>query len=655
MTKLPLYLSFLALSLTTQAQQPAIFHETWSENPVIHTIDSRYNKESAVILLDTRRIEYVDLPNNKAAKYRTVHRIVHLLDDKGIESFNKLQIGYTDTSDIIDLRARAILPDGTVREVSKTDMKDTKDEDGRSYRIFALEGLEKGAEVEFTYTIKVNLNFFGEEYLQGSWPTLDAHLEVLSPDSLVFQLRGYNCNATISDTSISGKKVVFTRLTDIPGAEKEKYAAYDANLRRVEYRLSYNYSSGTDHVRLNTWNVLAQRIHSIYEVFSEKDLKRVGEIIGANGWQSLPDDKQKIIAVENYLKNQFVTRGDIDEENADNIEWMLKNRIASTKGLIRLYGAIFSKLGVEHQIVLTCDRNEKSIDKSFENWNNAGNFLFYFPTTKKFIAPTLAYMRYPWINPSWAATDAVFCQSTTIGTYTTAIAVVKRVPLEDFSETFSRLDATIGFNSRLDSLRVDFTETDGGYLAVTSRAIYSRGDPEDRRKMLKAIARLATNSEKLLSSNVENDKIEDCNDNKPFILQEHILTDGLLENAGRNMLVKLGQIIGPQTEMYQEKPRQFPVSIEYPHTLERFIDFVIPPGYTIRNPGDVAIQQDFKTDGVTTLGFVSSYKMEGDTLHIHVLETYREPVYPLSEYENFKKVINAAADFNKVTLVLIPK
>jgi len=655
MTKLPLYLSFLALSSTVQAQQPAIFHETWSEHPTMHTIDSRYSNESAVILLDTRRIEYVDLPNNKAAKYRTVHRIVHLIDDKGIESFNKLQIKYTDTSDIIDLRARAILPGGTVREVSKADMKDIKDEDGGSYRIFALEGLEKGAEVEFTYTIKVSLNFFGEEYLQGSWPTLDAQLEVLSPDSLIFQMRGYNCNATISDTSIDGKKVVSTRLTDIPGAEKEKYAAYDANLCRVEYRLSYNYSSGTDHVRLNTWNVLAQRIHSIYEVFSEKDLKRVGEIIGTNGWQNLPDDKQKIIAVENYLKNQFVTREDIDEENSDNIEWMLKNKIASTKGLIRLYGAIFSKLGVDHQIVLTCDRNERSIDKSFENWNNAGNFLFYFPATKKFLAPTLAYMRYPWINPQWAATDAVFCQSTTIGTYTTAIAVVKRVPLEDFSATFSRLDATIGFNSRLDSLRVDFTETDGGYLAVTSRAIYSRGDPEDRRKMLKAIARLATNSEKLLSSNVGNDKIEDCNDNKPFILQEDILTDGLLENAGRNMLVKLGQIIGPQTEMYQEKPRQFPVSIEYPHTLERFIDFVVPSGYTIKNPGDVAIQQDFKTDGVTTLGFVSSYKMEGDTLRIHVRETYRDPVYPLSEYENFKKVINAAADFNKVTLVLIPK
>jgi len=334
---------------------------------------------------------------------------------------------------------------------------------------------------------------------------------------------------------------------------------------------------------------------------------------------------------------------------------MLKNKIASTKGLIRLYGAIFSKLGVDHQIVLTCDRNERSIDRSFENWNNAGNFLFYFPATKKFFAPTLPYMRYPWIDPSWAATDAVFCQSTTIGTYTTAIAVVKRVPLEDFSATFSRLDATIGFNSRLDSLQVDFTETDGGYLAVTSRPIFVRGDAEDRRKMLKAIARFVTNSEKLLSSDVENDKIEDCNDNKPFILKEDILTDAMLENAGKNILVKLGQIIGPQTEMYQEKPPQFPVSLDYPHTLERFIDFVVPSGYTIKNPGDVVIQQDFKTDGVTNLGFVSSYKMEGDTLRIHVLETYREPVYPLSDYENFKKVINAAADFNKVTLVLIPK
>jgi hypothetical protein len=43
------------------------------------------------------------------------------------------------------------------------------------------------------------------------------------------------------------------------------------------------------------------------------------------------------------------------------------------------------------------------------------------------------------------------------------------------------------------------------------------------------------------------------------------------------------------------------------------------------------------------------------TLHIHLIffRCYYTAIYaPLHRYEDFRKVINAAADFNKVTLVL---
>ena len=654
MTKHLLYLSILTLTLSAHAQQAKIYQETWAEHPVIHPIDARYSKESAVILLDVRRIEYVKVDSNLFEKYRTVHRIIHVNDDNGIESFNKIYIGYSDTSDIVAMRARTILPDGSVREINRSDMKDVNEE-GKMYKIFAMEGLEKGSEVEFYYTVKFSLNFFGGESLQGGFPILDAHLEILSPENLIFQLHGYNCDITVNDTVNGGKKIVSTRLTDIPGAEKEKYSAYNAALRRVEYRLSYNTVSGAEKVRLNTWNMLAQRIHQMYETFSEKDLNRVGDIIQTNGWQKLPDDRQKIIAVEDYLKKQFTTRKEIDNENAGNIEWMIKNKIASHYGMVRLYAAIYTKLGVEHQIVLTCDRNEKTVDRTFENWDNADEFLLYFPSTKKFLAPLSVYMRYPWFNPDWAATNGVFCQSTTIGNYTTAIAVIKPVPLGEYGESFSRLVANFRFNTRLDSLIVNFKEADYGYPTLDARSMFALSDQDDRQKMLKAIARMATNSEKLIFSKVENDKIEDCSDNKPLLLEETILTDGLLENAGKNILVKIGQIIGPQTEMYHEKPRQFPVSLDYPHTEERFIDFIIPQGYVIKNPNDLNVQVEYKKEGETTLGFTADYKIEGDTLHVHVMETYRYVNYPMSEYENFRKVINAGADFNKLTLVLIPK
>ena len=647
----------LTLFLTTaaHAQTTAFTREEWTAKPVLHPIEEHYSKESAIILLNKTRLEYIDETPQKIIEYRTVHKIIHVSDDKGIESFNKVYLGFTDSTDIVDMRARAILPNGAVADVSRGSIKEVQEEDGNKYKIFAMEGLEKGAEIEYIYTVKHSLDFFGRESLQGRFPVLDAQFEIRCPQRLIFQLKGYNCTIDVGDTSLDTQKAFSTRLRNIPGAANEKYAAYEANLQRVEYRLSYNTANGNEHVRLNTWNLLAQRLYDGYESFTEKELSRAGDMIDANNWQKLSDDRQRIIAVEDYLKKQFTTRNDIDLANAGNIDWMIKNRIASHRGIIRLYAAIFRKLGVDHQVVLTCNRSEKIIDKSFENWDNTNDFLFYFPSTKKFLAPTLVQLRYPWINPFWGATDALYCQATTIGNFTTAIAIIKPVPLEDMTQSFSRTDASLSLSPNLDTALVDLKQTLAGYLATGIRSAYTLANPDQQHEFFKEMAKSGANSEKIVSSKVENAGFDAYSDNKPFVMQVTVHSEGLLESAGKNILVKIGALIGQQTELYQESDRQFPMQLGYPHTLERFIDFTLPEGYTVKNLNDIVIHHEYKVEDETVLGFTSDYKIEGNTLKVHILETYKKTFYPVAQYENFRTVINAAADFNKVTLILEKK
>ena len=52
------------------------------------------------------------------------------------------------------------------------------------------------------------------------------------------------------------------------------------------------------------------------------------------------------------------------------------------------------------------------------------------------------------------------------------------------------------------------------------------------------------------------------------------------------------------------------------------------------------------------MGFVSEMKITGNLLEVHVYEQYRNTYYPIEQYDPFMKIINAAADFNKVVLVL---
>jgi hypothetical protein len=82
---------------------------------------------------------------------------------------------------------------------------------------------------------------------------------------------------------------------------------------------------------------------------------------------------------------------------------------------------------------------------------------------------------------------------------------------------------------------------------------------------------------------------------------------------------------------------------------------VIPAGYTISNPNDLNISQTYMENGQLTMGFVSDYVVKGNILSVHIMEQYRRTTYPLTQFQQFQKIINASADFNKVVLVLEKK
>lgn len=647
--------ALLCLGLSALGQDP-IIKESWADKPTIHKIDEKYLLESAVIILDRRRMEYVDDKEGLSA-FKTLHKIIRVNDDRGIESNNRVYLGVTDNADIIDIKARTILPDGKIIELDRSNIKDLKDEDGNFYKIFALEGLAKGCEVEYYYTYKRQASFFNREVVQNSFPVLESIVEIVSPKRLVFETRTFNSasfESKLDTSSSSEKRIVTLTRKEIEGGEEEKYSNYTANLQRVEYKLSYNLSQKKPE-RLFTWNELAKRVFEIYSTYSDKELKKVDDLIEKNGWDKISFEKDKIIAVENYLKKSIASREDVDGEDASNLEKILKNKIASHQGIIRLYGAIFQRLGVSLQYVLAGDRSSFTVDKAFENWNNTENPLLFFPNTKKFLAPTRLDMRYPWIYPDWAATNGLFCKGTTIGGYTTAIGEVRMIPIEDYTQTLNNIEATVKPDPAQETLFIDIRQIYSGYTAGVYRASFNFSSAEEQRQIIKQMVKFGTNSENIISSKLENQDFESYSDNKPFVLAASVKAGELMERAGNKLLIKIGEVIGPQVEMYQEKPRQFPMEIEFPHILDRTINFIIPEGYTVKNLDELKINLVYIDNGKQTMGFVSNYTQEGNTVKIRVTEDYRQVLYPLSQYEDYKRIINAAADFNKIVLVLEKK
>jgi hypothetical protein len=649
MKSLLLLLAVHASSVLIAQEVPAIVREQWDAKPALHRLSSELEKEPAVIVADKRRIEYIDVKDDQLT-YRTIHRIVHVNDDRGIESFNKIYLPVNENGLIVDIRARTILPNGKVIELNKSDIKEIK-EDETTYKIFALEGLVKGCEIEYFYTYNSDFSFFGREVVQGAFHIIDADVEIVSPARLVFELKPFNGLGTVVDSVIGEKKFLRVSAHNIEGVDEEKYAMYTANLKRAEYKLSYNKARSSSE-RLFTWNDLAKRVYSLNNEFTEKELKEMKEVVQKNKWAQLASEKEKIIAVENYLKNNIASRNDINSDQAENIIWILKNKICSERGMVRLFGAAYTVLGINYEHVVAGSRETFVLDRSFENWVNCNNSLIYFPSLQKFIAPATSYVRYPWIDPSWAGSLGVFCKPTTIGNFTSAIAYVKSISFESPASSQINIEAVAELNSSMDALELDFKQLHTGYSSTVYRRIFNYNSEEDQKEIIKDMVKRNLGTEKILQTNIQNKEFEHITENKPFIFATKVQAPALVEKAGNRVLVKVGEIIGPQVEMYQEKKRKMPVEIEYPHLLARKIAIRIPKGYKVKNVDDLKWNNVVKENDEVSMGFESTVEINGDLITVNIMEQYNRINYPVEQYEQFQKIINAAADFNKVVLVL---
>lgn len=106
--------------------------------------------------------------------------------------------------------------------------------------------------------------------------------------------------------------------------------------------------------------------------------------------------------------------------------------------------------------------------------------------------------------------------------------------------------------------------------------------------------------------------------------------------------------------MYHEKPRVQPVDSYYTRGYNRTIIINLPENYEVKNLEDLnfSCKPDEKDN---ILGFESTYEIKGNQIIITVKEWYDTHYFSVADYGKYEKTMNAAADFNKVVLVLQPK
>ena len=157
-------------------------------------------------------------------------------------------------------------------------------------------------------------------------------------------------------------------------------------------------------------------------------------------------------------------------------------------------------------------------------------------------------------------------------------------------------------------------------------------------------------------------KYTDINDHetveKPVIVDAQLEVSKIIESAGEKTILKIGELIGEQSELYSDKPRQSKIVNFYPHMYTRIIVVHVPDGYTVKGLEKFVIKNLYQNpNGETTdsIGFESNYLLDGNTLTITCTEYYGFLEWPKEKYEQYRTVINSAADFNKLSIIFDPK
>lgn len=652
------FLSLLILSFYSimALAQPADIYkgaQRWVEKPLLHPMPASFLQASAVYLMDSRTF-YFKNEGKDLLQYNYVYRLIKVTDDKGIEMFNKIYIPISRQLEISEIKARAITSTGKVIDVPADKIKEVEEE-GRLYKLFAMEGIDKGAEIEYSYVIKKSPGFFGSEIFQSKKvPYYQARVLIISPDYLQFSAKGNNGFKVVPDSVMNGERFLAGYSENIQELDDEKYGLPDAYMQRVDFKLSFNLSSNKN-VELYTWKEAARKVYSNLTTTTEKEKKAIVRFVNEANIPDGTNEEKTIALLEDYMKTTINADENLVGEDADDFEKIIKTTNATNFGITRFFIAMLTYKNIRYQAVFPSVRDKLPLDEDLANWNRLDDMLIYFPNTGKYAQPSAAIFRYPYVEPYWGGTKGFFLKGTTIGEVKTAIGKFDSIPLEPFEqhaqnmEVFARLDASG------DSVIINCKQILKGYAAVSYRPIWAYLPKDKQEITIKDIIQNIAKSEHIENIITENTKLTDATDNKPLIISSTIYSAELLEKAGNKLLFKIGELIGSQVQMYQEKPRQLPAEVEYPHVLYRKIRFEIPAGYSVKNLNDLNIDIQHKNDNVVTMGFVSNYLLTGNTLDVEVMETYRNIKYPLSEFETFKKVINAAADFNKVVLVLEKK
>lgn len=623
----------------------------WQSKPISYTPFASEEEEDYIYIKNKQSTELVIPEGEGEGPYfvKLIHRVVFLNSDDAVEEYNKMFIG-APKSEEFELKARVITSKGKVIELDESNVQIAEDDEGNDlYRYFAFDGIDVGSTVEYFRIYKSTARLTGSEVrVQKSSIQKNLEYDFILPDYLKFQFHSINGLPDMQKDTLEAKADRFyISIDSLPGLRVEKTANFGANLGKFYYKLNEN--TATENSNFYTYSNVGTNIYeSYYNGNSKKDLKAIKKFIKAANIDENADDRTKIRTFENYLKDELTVL-DYSFETLSSPKFAYDNKITNDNGMTKIFLQFLKTYDIKHELIVTCDKTENAFNTDFEGYNFLEDFVIYINKLDTYLYPKHHSSRLGFIPTYFMGQQGIFIREKKVGDFYAAVSEIKTIHYNDIEDSQEDLEVLLTFNDDM-TATANVERKATGYKAKVyqgSADFYTEEEEiEEFKHSFISFLDPESEAEDYSFDNLDPKELG----NSPLIATGIVKSPTFVEPAGNKYLVNVGKLIGPQAEMYNDVERTQPVSDYFKRSYTRVIKVKIPEGYTFKELD--ALNIDVKLPNSDEAGFVSSYTVEGDMLIITVKEWYEKIEYSVEEYQGYQDVINAAADFNKLVLVL---
>jgi hypothetical protein len=590
--------------------------------------------------------EVAALDANRIARYQVTHELVQVNSVAGVEANNKRYVVATGYSTLESLNIR-VLKDG--KEVFRADETDqiAVEQEGTEYRMVALENVSVGCYIETVIVEMRDINRPGTYYVQNAVPIREYSMVWNTPKYIALEGKVSNMKEMARDSIIEDRRFLTFVAKDVKALQDEDYCFSERNRGKLDLKYK-KIENGIFREKL--WADVAMNIYNNFFEEFDKNESGVKKFVKEMKLADMKSDKEKLFALEDYFKRQIAVDPSYTSAKPTDV---FKSKRANNFRRNQLFYWTLRVAEIPFELVFTCEREMSRFDKDFASDAYLSMALIYFPQQDMYMDLEDLGARAPVYDSQSHGQDALFIKFVELGGNMSPVSSVKRIKTYPVDKNIIEEKYTVDFASGAASTVTKYHKSYTGNADQSLRFFAFMVSEEERTEQFEEMIKSGQPEATITDLEITNYNFEKMDEiNAPFTVKAVVTGKDLLEFAGEKVIFKVGNVIGKQAELYTEKPRQNPINVEFLHSYRRTITVNIPEGKKFSGLDQLNRNVECK-DGETVYGrFLSTYKVENGQLVITIEESYLALDLELALYEQFRAVINAAADFNKIDLIL---